>query len=155
MAWFRALAEADSQAAEAQERCNELAAAVAAAERRAAGAEAAREAAEQDLQREVQRWKLQAEAALRAAKLMDHSSSASARETPEEVNDLRQHVGDVVALYLGRRSKSWQGVRLWHVQRLIKCMCDAQAGVPECSCAKPRAASLPAEACYSVIAVVA
>lgn len=100
MAWFRALAEADSQAAEAQQRCNELAAAVAAAEGRAAGADAAREAAEQDLQREVQRWKLQAEAASRAAKLMDHSSSASARETTEEVNDLRQHVGDVVALFL-------------------------------------------------------
>lgn len=65
---------------------------MAAAEGRAANAEAAREAAEHDLQREVQRWKLQAEAASRAAKLLDSSSSASTQETIEEANHLRHHV---------------------------------------------------------------
>ena len=105
MIWSRALAEADRQAAAAQERCDELASAMAVAEGRAASAEAAREAADQDLQRQVQRWKLQAEAASRAAKLLDSSSSASVRETTEEANDLRQHVS-VAHLHLSPDGES-------------------------------------------------
>ena len=86
----RACAEADQQAAEAQERCTSLEAAAAAAEARTEALQHALESAEQDLQVEVQRWKLQAEAASRAAKLIDSRSSVSTAETAEQADSLRR-----------------------------------------------------------------
>ncbi|KAK9844712.1 hypothetical protein WJX74_005818 [Apatococcus lobatus] len=93
----QALAEADQQAAEAQERSHGLEAAVAAAQAQATATEAAHRATQQDMDREVQRWKLQAEAASRAARMADSSTTASVQETAEEANDLRRRVHDLQA----------------------------------------------------------